>query len=114
MGIHMRQAFSTLLIFAAACAGQEFRATISGRVTDTQNSVVPAVRIMVVQIGTEARFQTVSDHDGLYVLPFLPPATSRRRGESAGSNRYARDNLAAAPNDRIGGPFQLERGEVKE
>src|SRR5207302_4847719 len=73
-GGYMRQVFITLLLLTATCTGQEFRATISGRVTDAQNSVVPAVRISVVQIGTEAKFETVSDHDGLYAIPFLPPA----------------------------------------
>src|SRR4051794_14051835 len=74
-GIHMHRVFIAVLLLAATCTGQEFRATLSGRVTDAQNSVVPGVRISVVQIGTEAKFETVSDHNGLYSVPFLPPAT---------------------------------------
>src|SRR5215470_4411635 len=114
MGIHMRQAFSTLLIFAAACTGQEFRATISGRVTDAQSSVVPSVKISVVQIGTQAKFETVSDHEGLYTLPFLPPATYRLTAEAAGFKRYVRENLTAGANERIGVDIQMEVGAVNE
>ena len=89
----MRNVFGTLLLLTAVCTAQEFRATISGRVTDAQESVVPSVKISVVQIGTEAKFETVSDHDGLYTIPFLPPATYRLTAEAAGFKRYVRDNL---------------------
>jgi hypothetical protein len=110
----MRQLFIPLLLLAAPCIGQEFRATISGRVTDPQNSVVPAVRITVVQIGTEAKFETVSDHDGLYAIPFLPPATYRLTAEAAGFKRYVRDNLAAGANERVAVDIQMEVGAVSE
>ena len=110
----MRKVFATLLLFAAACTAQEFRATISGRVTDAQSSVVPSVRISAVQIGTEAKFETVSDHDGLYALPFLPPATYRLSAEAAGFKRYVRDNLVAGANERLGIDIQMEVGVVSE
>ena len=80
----MRQLFATLLFLTTICTAQEFRATISGRVTDAQNSAVPSVKITVVQIGTEAKFETASDHEGLYTIPFLPPATYRLTAEAAG------------------------------
>ncbi len=110
----MRQIFASLLVFAAVCSAQEFRATISGRVTDAQHSVVPSVRISAVQIGTEAKFETVSDHDGLYALPFLPPAAYRLTAEAPGFKRYVRDNLAAGANERLGIDIQMEVGVVSE
>ena len=110
----MRHVFTTLLLFAATCTSQEFRATISGRITDAQNSVVPSVKISVVQIGTEAKFETASDHDGLYTIPFLPPATYRLTAEAPGFKRYVRDNLAAGANERVGIDIQMEVGVVSE
>jgi len=110
----MRQLFATLLLFAATCRGQEFRATISGRVIDAQSSAVPSVKISVVQIGTQAKFEAVSDHEGLYTIPFLPPATYRLTAEAAGFKRYVRDNLAAGANERLGIDVQMEVGAVSE
>jgi Carboxypeptidase regulatory-like domain len=81
-GDYTRHVFATLLPFAATCTSQEFRATISGRITDAQNSVVPSVRTSVVQIGTEAKFETASDHEGLYTVPFQPPAAYRLTAEA--------------------------------
>ena len=70
----MRQFFATVLLFAATCMGQEFRATISGRVIDAQSSAVPSVKILVVQKGRQAKFEAISDHEGLYSIAFLRPA----------------------------------------
>jgi len=113
----MRHVYAGFLLFTflpATCLSQEFRATISGRITDAQNSVVAAVKITAVQIGTEARFEAVSDHDGLYTIPFLPPATYRLTAEAPGFKRYVRENLAAGSNERLGIDIQMEVGAVNE
>ena len=39
-------------VFAARAGGQEFRATMTGRVTDAQGAVVPGVTIAVTNIDT--------------------------------------------------------------
>src|SRR5262245_58803428 len=110
----MRQLLASLFLFTAVGIGQEFRATISGRVIDAQDAVVPSVKVSVVQIGTEARFETVSDHDGLYTIPFLPPATYRLTAEATGFKRYVRDGVVAGANERLGIDIQMEVGGVSE
>lgn len=110
----MRQVLALLIVFAATSAAQEFRAIISGRVTDTQNAVIDGVRILATQIGTEAKFETVSDSSGIYTVPFLPPGSYRLTAESPGFKRYVRDNIAAGANQRLGIDIQLEVGAVTE
>jgi len=110
----MHHLLVTLLLFAASAAAQEFRATVSGRVTDTQSAVIAGVKITATQIGTEAKFETVSAADGLYTIPFLPPGSYRLVAETAGFKRYVRDNLAAGANERLGVDIQMEVGAVTE
>jgi hypothetical protein len=110
----MRQFLATAVIFAATCAAQEFRATVSGRVTDSQNAVIASVKITAVQVGTEAKFETVTDSDGLYTIPFLPPATYRISAEAPGFKHYIRDNVAAGANERLAIDIQMEIGAVTE
>ena len=110
----MRRVAAALLLWSAVCTAQEFRATISGRVTDVQDSAVPSVKISVVQTGTQAKFETASDHEGLYTIPFLPPAEYRLTAESPGFKRYVRDNLAVGANERLGINIQMEVGVVSE
>lgn len=73
--------------FAALSVAQEFRATISGRVIDSQGAVIAGAKILATQIGTEAKFETVSATDGLYAIPFLPPGNYRLVVEIAGFKR---------------------------
>lgn len=110
----MRHVFAGLLLLAATSAAQEFRATISGRVSDSQNAVIAGAKITATQISTEARFETVSANDGLYTIPFLPPGTYRLVAETAGFKRYLRDNLVASANQRLGLDIQMEVGAVTE
>jgi hypothetical protein len=64
--------FSLLLIPTGAFA-QEFRATISGTVTDATGAVVPGASIMVTETQTGTINRTTSDNAGQYVVPFLLP-----------------------------------------
>ena len=57
--------------------------------------MIGGAKVIATQIGTEARFETVSASDGLYTIPFLPPGSYRLTAEIARFKRYLRDNLAA-------------------
>src|SRR5438045_9543431 len=101
-----------LLVLAATCVAQEFRATISGRVTDSQGAVIGGVKINATHIGTEAKFETVSDADGLYTVPFLPPGNYRLTAEHPRFKRYLRVNIEAGTNERLRMDNHLELGDV--
>src|ERR1700704_5115605 len=110
----MRQIFVGFLVVAATSVAQEFRAPISGRVSDSQNAVIGSAKITATQIGTEAKFETVSAADGLYTIPFLPPGSYRLTAESPGFKRYVRDNILAGANERLGVDMQMELGAINE
>ncbi len=111
--MRLRNVYFALALCATVHA-QEFRATISGRVTDAQNSVIAGVKIIAVQIDTGAKFETTSDGEGIYSLPFLPPATYKLTAEAPGFKKYQRERLPAASNERVGVDIQLELGDVTE
>ena len=102
------------LLSAHSLLAQEFRATISGRVSDSQNAVVAGVKIIATQIETAAKFEAISDNEGIYSIPFLPPATYQLTAEAPGFKRYSRDKLAAGANERLGIDIQMELGAITE
>jgi hypothetical protein len=106
--------FIVFLGIALGLRAQEFRATISGRITDPQNAAVSGVKVTVVQIGTEVKFETTSGGDGLYTIPFLPPGSYRLTAEGTGFKRHVHDNIAAGANEHVGLDIQLEVGGVSE
>src|ERR1700680_926202 len=80
--------FLCFVFLAVNGRAQEFRATVTGVVTDVQGSVVPGAAISITQIDTKAVFHTVSGPSGLYTLPLLPPAVYTLAVEAAGFDKY--------------------------
>jgi hypothetical protein len=67
-----------LVIVATVLGGQSAsaqanRATITGTVVDTSGAVVAEVDVTAVNKGTNVPTKTVSNQDGIYVIPNLPP-----------------------------------------
>jgi len=52
---------------------QSNRATITGTVTDTTGAIVPGVEVTATNTGTSVPTKTVSNQDGIYVIPNLFP-----------------------------------------
>ena len=86
-----RIAFGAVLCLLAASAfAQEFRGTITGRVTDSQNAAVPLAKITATLVSTSSRSTTTTSTDGLYTIPFLAPGTYRIEAEAPGSDAEMR------------------------
>ncbi|MCC6540321.1 MAG: TonB-dependent receptor [Bryobacterales bacterium] len=109
----MLRAVAFLCLVASAFA-QEYRATLSGRITDPQGAVVPGVKIVAVQVETAAKFETVSGQDGLYTIPFLPPAAYRVTAEAAGFKKYDRTGVQLGANERVGLDIEMIVGQLTE
>ncbi len=111
-----RRCLGLILAFCLShfLAAQEFRATLSGRVSDTSAAVIPGVKISVVNQDTQARAETVSSADGQYALPYLTPGTYRLTAEITGFKRYQRDGVKLSTGERLGLDITLEVGSASE
>ena len=102
------------LVLAATGYAQEFRGSLSGRVIDQQQAVVPNAKIVVTETETGAKFQTVSTADGTYVVPFLPPGPYSLSAEAAGFRRYVNNNVRITTNEREQIDIQLDVGALDQ
>lgn len=93
-----------------ASFAQEYRSTISGRVLDPQQALIPGVRITATQVETGAAYQTVAGAEGQYAIPFLSPGTYRLAAEAQGFKKFVREGLRVGTNERISADIQLEIG----
>jgi hypothetical protein len=59
--------------FAGALLAQSNRATITGTVTDSTGAVAPSVTVTATNVETGLATATVTNSDGIYVIPNLPP-----------------------------------------
>jgi hypothetical protein len=101
---------AALLLASVPTFAQQFRGSLSGRVLDQQQAAVPGAKIHAVESETGAKFQTVTNGDGTYVLTFLPPGPYSVAAEAAGFKRYVNAQVRVTTNEREQLDITLEVG----
>jgi len=115
MEVHMSHRLPLVILLLAWVAfGQEFRGTITGRVTDPQKATIARVQIVATQTETGATYRVVSDENGLFTVPFLLPGLYSLSLEAPGFKRYRRDGIRLSANEDVGLEIQLELGATSE
>jgi hypothetical protein len=110
----MKRALITVLLITSALWAQEFRSTISGRVLDPVQAVVPGVNITATEIETGAVTKAKSESGGQYTLPFLAPGHYRVVAEAQGFKQYLHDGITVSTNERLSLDIVLEIGQISE
>ncbi len=105
---------SLLFLASLCCRAQEFRGTITGTVLDPQSAVTPQASIVVDEAATGSRFTTVSNADGLFTVPFLPPGIYRLTAEKAGFKRYVREGIEVTAAQKVAIDVRLELGSATD
>ncbi len=108
--------FAIVLLLAVCAAGwsQEARGTIRGRVTDTQDAVIPGATVQVMNLATGLTTTLKSNEQGIYQALYLPLGMYRISAEAAGFKHVVRDNIEVRVNDRLEVNIVLQVGEVTE
>ena len=76
----MYRSLSFLMLFAALLIGftpalhAQFRASLTGTVTDSSGAVVPGATVTLVDTATNYKQTVTSNSAGIYVFNALPPA----------------------------------------
>lgn len=110
----MIQRLCGLLCIAALClVAQDFRATVSGRVSDTSDAPVPNVRVTITNVETGVALSATSNDSGLYILTALPPGRYTLNAEFTGFKRFIREGLTLEVQGRPQIDIRLEAGDVQ-
>ncbi len=109
----MRQ-LCLFLVFAGVLAAQESRSSITGRIIDPSGAGVPNAKVVLLQSGTNARLEAVTDSTGIYTLPMLAPGTYELSLEVSGFKKYVHSEMLIGTNQRLAEDIELETGETSE
>ena len=102
------------LIFLAGCSllGQDFRATITGQITDSSKAAVPGATVKAIQPGTNEATQTVTNKEGYYSLSYLTPNKYIVEVAAPGFKSVRRENVVLLVADKLDLSFSLEVGQM--
>jgi hypothetical protein len=106
----VRRLIFAFVVFACLLPAQEFRSTITGRVTDPSGSAVPKAKIEVRNSDTGSKFDTVSGPDGYYTVPFLTPGPYQVSVEAAGFKRFVHTGIQISTVEQVVENAALEVG----
>src|SRR5262249_42382002 len=93
---------------------QEFRATLTGRVSDPGDAHIRAASVIVKNSGTNAVASTKTDAQGAYSVPFLAPGTYSVTVEAPGFKKSVRGPVILNVNQTATLNFRLELGAVTQ
>jgi len=112
-GFPVRLVSVTLPLLACSLLlGQDYRATITGQVTDGSKSAIPNALVRAIQPDTNEVTQTKTNAEGYYTLGFLNPHQYVVEVTAAGFKTFRREDVVLMVADKIDLPFVLEVGQV--
>lgn len=106
--------FCILFFLPRSARAQEFRATISGSVTDTSGAVVPGAAVTARETSTGTVSRTTANAAGQYVIPFLAPGTYTLTVEAKGFRRTVHPGILLQSQDHPIINVALKPGEVSQ
>jgi hypothetical protein len=102
-------------LLAASCALAQGggNAALTGTVADPTGAAVVGAKVTLIQVGTEVRRTAVSNSNGQFYIPSLPPANYRLSVEASGFKTYVQNmTLLADQSGNVQIPLQL--GQAQE
>jgi hypothetical protein len=103
-----------ILVLTATALAQDFRATVSGRVTDSSGLGVPQAKVTVTQKSSGQATIVATNPDGYYTAPYLQPSVYDIEVSAQGFNNTRRQDVTLLTAQKAEVGFQLTVGAVSE
>ena len=104
------------IVFAIAppAMAQTNSGELTGRITDKSESVVPNTRVLATNTGTGDVHETVSTHEGYFVMTFLAPGSYEVSAAAQGFMKAVRSGVRIGAGQRVNVSLTLEVGSVTD
>src|SRR5262249_57268536 len=93
---------------------QDFRATLSGRVTDNSGLGIPAAQVVVTEKSTSHATIVTTNQEGYYTVPYLQPGLYDVAVSASGFTGARRADITLLTAQKVEAPFKLEVGVVNQ
>src|SRR5438445_10124931 len=112
--VRMRYLGALLAVSVSIAVAQEFRATISGEVTDPSGAAVDGAKVTAISLGRNVLYDATSNSAGRYNIPFLLPGQYTIAAEKAGFKKSVREAVSLVASDKLAIDIKLDLGAVSD
>jgi hypothetical protein len=110
----IRASLSALLMILAGCAvslrAQQVQGSFTGTVTDQSGALVPGVTVTATEVDTGLTRSSVTQEDGSYTIPLLPPGHYRLMSEKMGFEKTVQGPVTLLVDTHPRVDFQVKVG----
>ena len=110
----IRRGFCVLFLLAACLCAQDFRATLTGIVTDPSGAAVPGATVKAINVNTKIEKEVKTTSVGNYTIPYLDPGVYRIEVSAEGFQTLVREQIVLRVADKVNLPLQLAIGKTTE
>src|ERR1035441_8674763 len=103
-----------LLSLGTFAFAQEFRASISGHVTDSTGASVPLAKVQATNLATKEASNATTDNSGSYSIPLLQPGVYKLTIQATGFKQYVRDNVRLEISQSAGFRSQRDHRQLRK
>jgi hypothetical protein len=103
-----------VLAFATSARAQDFRGTITGRISDAQGGRLPGATVTATNVATNVGSTTTTGAEGQYTISYLTPGMYSVSVEMSGFKRLVRENIEVRVGDRVTVDLSLDVGQLEE
>ncbi len=103
-----------LLAFVASLFAQDFRATVTGIVSDQNGAAIPNATIKAINVETNETKEAKTSAGGHYTLPYLNPGTYNVEVTAGGFQTLRREQIVLRVADKLNLPLEMTVGKVSE
>lgn len=105
---------TALVLFGVLAAAQDYRATVSGQVSDPSGSAIPSASITATSVATNTSKSTKSDSQGHYAIPYLEPGVYTLEVTANGFQKLRRESITLEVAAKLDLPLQLTLGQMTQ
>ncbi len=111
----MRRAITAvlfLLLMFVSVGAQEFRGSLTGKVTDPNGAVVPGATVTIKNVGTNVENTATTNDDGSFDFPLLQPGKYTLTVTHPGFKTAMREDVAIQVADKLMLDIRMEVGDA--
>lgn len=104
----------SLILLSTGLFAQDFRATLSGDVTDPSGAAIPGATVKATNKGSNATKEAKTTREGRYSIPYLDPGEYEVEVLATGFQATKRIGVVLEVADKVNVPFKLALGQITQ